>query len=149
MPRRESEVTQYFDKQAIETPALVPSVVYQIAKEAFSILRDRYVPEFEGAFSWHESLRQRRAGAVPIRFDFWGKLGEYAREFVCNTAVRDRYMPFISHNELDWTNPEVAIPLIESLSGYSPFAGGMIRCSDAFHAGVTLGTLELVAGAPA
>ncbi len=146
LPRRESEVTRYFDEQVKEAPALVPSVVYRIAKEAFPILRDRYVPEFEGSFSWHESLRQRRASAVPIRFDFWGKLGEYAREFVCNTEVRDRYMPFISHNELDWTDPEVAIPLIESLSGYSPFAGGMIRCSDAFHAGVTLGTLELVSG---
>lgn len=100
LPRRESEVTQYFDMQVTESATLVPSVVYRIAKEAFPILKDRYAPEFEGAFSWHESLRQRRASAVPIRFDFWGKLGEYAREFVCNTTVRDRHMPFISHNEL-------------------------------------------------
>ncbi|MDF3838549.1 hypothetical protein P3W85_37290 [Cupriavidus basilensis] len=146
LPRRESEVTRYFDKQVADAPALVPSVVYRIATEAFPILEDRYDPQFEGAFSWHESLRQRRAGAVPIRFEFWGTLGEYAREFVCNTDVRNRHMPFIGRNELDWTDPEVAVPLIESLSGYSPFAGGMIRCSDAFHVGVTLGILELVAG---
>lgn len=52
LPRRESEVTKYFDKQANEAPALVPSVVFRIAKEAFPILKDRYTPEFEGAFSW-------------------------------------------------------------------------------------------------
>ncbi|WP_211442437.1 hypothetical protein [Collimonas humicola] len=146
LPRRQSEVTNYFDTQATDAPALVPSVVYRIAKEAFPILNDRYDPEFEGAFSWHEKLRQRRVGAVPIRFDFWGKLGEYAREFICNTGVRDRHMPFISHNELDWRDPEVAIPLIDSISGLSPFRGGMIRCSDAFHAGVVLGTHEFVSG---
>lgn len=146
LPRRESEITHYFDQLASETPALVPSVVYRIAKEAFPLLKCRYEPEFEGAFSWHQSLQQRRAGAVPTRFEFWGKLGEYAREFVCNIEVRDRYMPFISRNELDWTDPEVAIPLIENLSGYTPFVGGMIRCSDAFHLGVTLGILELVVG---
>jgi hypothetical protein len=146
LPRRESEVTQFFDKQSVNARAVVPSVVYKIAEEAFPILKERYDPVFEGAFSWQEKRSRRLIGGAPIRFEFWGKLGEYAREFVCNASVRDRYMPFISHNELDWTDPEIAIPLIENISGFTPFCGGMIRCSDAFHAGVVLGTHEFISG---
>jgi hypothetical protein len=145
LPQRESETSSFLDEQAATIPGMIPSIVFRIAREAFPILADRFDPEFDGAYTWHDKLQQYRSRGVPLRFDFWGKPGEYAREFVCNPAVRDRYMPYIRNNELDWTDPEVAVPLIENLSGRSPFAGGVIRCSDAFSVGLTLGTLANVA----
>lgn len=141
LPQRESEAATFLDKAVNDMPSLIPSVVYRLAKEAFPILQDRYQTEFEGAYDWHEKVRQYRMRGVPTRFEFWGMLGDYAREFVCNEGVRNQYMPFIGNHELDWTDPEIAIPLIEILTGKAPFAGGMVRCSDAFNAGLVLGSL--------
>ncbi len=142
---RTSETAEYLDKQVMELPSLVPSVVYQMAREAFPVLSDRYQPEFDGAFSWEEKLHQYRSRGIPIQFEFWGMPGQYAREFVCNPGVRDHYIPYLSRHELDWTDPEIAIPLIDNLSGSTPFQGGVVRCSDAFKVGLAIGTLVLVA----
>lgn len=78
---------------------------------------------------------------MPTRFDFWGSLGQHAREFVCNPAVRDNYMSFVGRNQLDWTDPAVAMTLVANLSLGAPFSRGVIKCSDAFLAGRVLGDL--------
>lgn len=142
-PHRESETSRFLDAEAEGSAELVPSVVYRMAQEAFAVLKGKFDPQFDGAFGWHEKVAQYRSRGVPVRFDFWGSLGDYAREFVCSQGVRNQFMPFLEVSELDWTDPDVAVPLIEMLSGHSPFPGGLIRCSDAFAVGRVLGMLEI------
>lgn len=139
LPSRESKLTEYLEKQARDAPLAVPVAVYKMAKESFPILRSRYCPNFEASYSWDEKLSIIRRRSTPVHFEFWGALGDYAREFVSNPVVRERYMSFMNEMEVDWTDPPVAIPLLGSICGTNPFAEGLIRCSDAFQAGVRIG----------
>ncbi|SDO93402.1 hypothetical protein [Pseudomonas poae] len=50
-------------------------------------------------------------------------------------------MPFVGFNQLDWTDPAVAMTLVTNLSQGNPFTGGVIKCSDAFLVGRVLGDL--------
>ncbi|WP_157288216.1 hypothetical protein [Uliginosibacterium gangwonense] len=54
-------------------------------------------------------------------------------------------MAYIDHHGFDWTHPSVAFPLIGNICGDIPFPDGIVRCSDAFNAGVKLGLHELLA----
>ncbi|RXT71129.1 hypothetical protein [Pseudomonas syringae] len=141
LPQRESEAAAFLHERRGDLLGQTPTTVYDIAKAAFPILQEHFDPEFGGDFHWHLKTRQYRHRAVPTRFDFWGSLGQHAREFVCNPAVRNNYMPFVGFNQLDWTNPAVAMTLVTNLSQGNPFPRGVIKCSDAFLVGRVLGDL--------
>ncbi|MDZ4193801.1 MAG: hypothetical protein U1D65_17565 [Pseudomonas sp.] len=143
LPQRDSDIALFFDKNRADMPGLIPSSVFAHVDEARPLLSDRYYLELGDAFSWGVQIKALRIQALPRRFEFWGSLGQYAQKFVCNPSVRDRYMPYIGHNDLDWTDPDVALPLIQNLAEGTPFSGGQIRCSDAFKVGTTIGTLIL------
>lgn len=141
LPQRESEAALFLHDRRGDVLGQTPQTVYDIAKAAFPLLEELYDPEFCGDFHWQLKTRQYRNRVVPTRFDFWGSLGQHAREFVCNSAVRNIYMPFVPINQMDWTDPAVAMPLISNLSQGEPFARGVIKCSDAFAVGRALGDL--------
>lgn len=143
LPQRDSDIALFFDKNRADMPGLIPSSVFAHVDEARPLLSDRYYLELGDTFSWGVQIKALRIQALPRRFEFWGSLGQYAQKFVCNPSVRDRYMPYIGHNDLDWTDPDVALPLIQNLAEGTPFSGGQIRCSDAFKVGTTIGTLIL------
>lgn len=145
LPQRSSEVSEFLHTRRGNLQGQTPTTVYDIAKAAFPILRELYDPEFGGDYCWQQKTRELRCRAVPTRFDFWGSLGQHAREFVCNPSVRNWYMPFMSINQMDWTDPAIAVPLIENLSQGAPFPGGVIKCSDAFSVGRVLGDLAVAA----
>lgn len=145
LPQRDSEASLFLDSCKADIAGQTPTTIYDLANAAFPILEELFEPEFDGDFCWQMKARQIRLRGVPTRFDFWGSLGQHAREFVCNPAVRNRYMPYMSRNQLDWTEPAVAMPLVENLSAGMPFPGGTIKCSDAFLAGRVLGDLALAA----
>lgn len=141
LPQRESEAAAFLHERRGDLLGQTPTTVYDIAKAAFPILQEHFDPEFVGDFHWHLKTRQYRHRAVPTRFDFWGSLGQHAREFVCNPAVRNNYMPFVGFSQLDWTDPAVAMTLVTNLSQGNPFPRGVIKCSDAFLVGRVLGDL--------
>ncbi|MBI6949360.1 hypothetical protein [Pseudomonas koreensis] len=141
LPQRESEAASFLHERRDDLLGQTPKTVYDIAKAAFPLLENHFDPEFSGDFHWQLKTRQYRHRAVPTRFDFWGSLGQHAREFVCNPAVRNNYMPFVGLNQLDWTDPAVAMTLVANLSQGAPFPRGVIKCSDAFLAGRVLGDL--------
>ncbi|EMX8445578.1 TPA: hypothetical protein ACKP9T_001578 [Pseudomonas aeruginosa] len=143
LPQRDSDIALFFDRKRADMPGLVPGSIFAHVDEARALLSDRYDLELEDAFSWEMQIKTLRIQALPRRFEFWGSLGQYAQKFVCNPSVRDRYMPYIGHNDLDWTDPDVALPLLQNLSQGTPFPGGQIRCSDAFKVGMAIGTLIL------
>lgn len=145
LPQRDSEASLFLDSRKADIAGQTPATIYDLANAAYPILKEQFEPEFSGDFCWQMKARQYRLRGVPTRFEFWGSLGQHAREFVCNPAVRNWYMSYMSHNQLDWTDPAVAMPLVENLSAGVPFPGGTIKCSDAFLVGRALGDLALAA----
>lgn len=145
LPQRESEAGAFLHNRRGDLLGQTPTTVYDIAKAAYPMLEEHFDPEFCGDFQWHLKARQYRHRVVPTRFDFWGSLGQHAREFVCNPAVRHNYMPFVSRSQLDWTDPAVAMTLVANLSVGVPFPRGVIKCSDAFRVGRVLGDLAVAA----
>lgn len=145
LPKRDSEVSLFLDSRKADIAGQTPATIYDLANAAFPILQEQFDPEFSTDFCWQMKAQRYRLRGVPTRFEFWGSLGQHAREFVCNCAVRNRYMPYLSRNQLDWTDPAVAMPLVENLSAGVPFPGGTIKCSDAFLTGRILGDLALAA----
>lgn len=144
LPHRDSELSKFFKGQENDLlPASVPPSAFRICDDALRLLRNRFSPKVESFETWHEKLLQLKLRSRPVRFEFWGALGDYARAFVCNPGVRDQLMPYLGVNELDWTDVEVAVPLIEEISGKRPFPDGVVRCNDSFLVGVALGTLAL------
>lgn len=144
---RPSALTRYVEQHATEMPLQVPSAVYRSAKEAFPLMGRRYRPMFESSMSWGQKLETIRHRSVAVYFEFWGALGDYAREFVTHPGVRDRYLPFVEQDGFDWHHPEVALPLLGNICGDVPFPGGVIRCRAAFEAGIALGLFESLARA--
>lgn len=142
LPTRSSKLTEYLSTNATDLAGRAPEAIFKIAKEAFPLFSGRYRPTFENLFSWTDKLFLIRRRAIPVRFEFWGVFGDYAREFVCHSLVRNRYLPYIEHNGLDWCEPSVALPLVGIICGDVPFRGGEIRCRDALSAGVTIGLHE-------
>lgn len=142
---RSSQLTEYLDKHVADVMSLAPASLYKIAKESFPVLRRKYRPTFETDCTWEEKMTLLRRRASPVYFEFWGSLGDYAREFICYPDVRERYMAYIDRHGFDWTHPDVAFPLIGNICGEIPFPDGIVRCREAFNAGVKLGLHELLA----
>lgn len=145
LPQRESEAATFLHNRRDDLLGQTSQTVYDIAKAAFPLLKEHFELEFSGDFQWQLKTRQYRNRVVPTRFDFWGSLGQHAREFISNPAVRNHYMPFVGLNQLDWTDPVVAMTLVANLSLGAPFPGGVIKCSDAFLTGRVLGDLAVAA----
>jgi len=145
LQQRDSEASTFLHTRRDDLLGQTPQTVYDIAKAAFPLLKEHFDPEFCGDFHWQLKTRQYRNRVVPTRFDFWGSLGQHARKFVSSPAVRNNYMPFVGLNQLDWTDPSVAMTLVANLSLGTPFPGGVIKCSDAFLTGRVLGDLAVAA----
>lgn len=146
LPTRPSDITRYLNDFAAANPPQIPGIAFKIAKEAFSLLPPTYSPQFETTGSWSAKQAQLRQQAIPYYFEFWGAVGDYAREFVSHVGVRNRYMSYLAQGDMDWTHPLVAMPLLNTISGNIPFPEGVVRCSDAFKAGIALGLIETLAG---
>jgi hypothetical protein len=136
---RDSKMSAFFEERSSDLSyGMLPSSAMMIARDAIEILKPEFSPQWEGLMTWDEKIASHRKRAVPLYFEFWGKLGEYIRHFVGLPAVRKCLMPYIHSGEIDWTAPEVAIPVIEDLAGRRPLKDGLIRCSDAFEIGESL-----------
>ncbi|POD15738.1 hypothetical protein BKM05_24690 [Pseudomonas avellanae] len=145
LSQRKSEAASFLHNRRDDLLGQTPQTVYDIAKTAFPLLKEHFDPEFCGDYHWQLKVSQYRNRVVPTRFDFWGSLGQHAREFVCNPSVRNNYMPFVGLNQLDWTDPAIAMTLVANLSLGAPFPRGVIKCSDAFLVGRVLGDLAVAA----
>ncbi|HTU44980.1 MAG TPA: hypothetical protein VMF91_07955 [Bryobacteraceae bacterium] len=115
-----------------------------IAEKAVLLLREYSRPNWELPMDW-KSLRQfsspLRHRAIPLSFEFWGSLGEYARELVVHPAARQGFMPELRRRALTWSDRAVAVPLLDQIGGVSLFDAGEFWCSDIYYLGARLGAL--------
>lgn len=139
---RSSALSDYVRKHAAESSFRVPSAVYRSAEDAFPLMGRRYRPIFENSMSWSQKLETIRHRSMPVYFEFWGALGDFAREFVTHPGVRERYLPFIEQDGFDWHHPEVAVPLLGNICSDVPFPRGVVRCRGALEAGIVFGLYE-------
>tara|TARA_R100000935_G_C2824475_1_gene161541 strand:- start:47 stop:1738 length:1692 start_codon:yes stop_codon:yes gene_type:complete len=111
----------------------------EIAMSAKGILEEISDPALEGFSQWSAERHTLKSRAEPIFCEFWGSLGEYARNYVTNPAVRKHRRTTLLNGLGNWRDPAVGLPLIESFSKPEIFADGNVKCSDAFRLGKLIG----------
>ena len=109
------------------------------ATAAFPLLREVSDPLLEGFSNWEADRHSLRRRAEPLLCEFWGVLGDYARAYVMNPAVRAHRRNTLRNGLGDWRDPSVGLPLIQSFTRPEIFFEGEVRCSDAFRLGLLLG----------
>lgn len=136
---RESELTEYFQLNAAELAGgNHPDSLFRIAEPAVEYLRGWWDPMYEGFESWESAYKSIRTRSRPIVFEFWGALGDYCREFVMHPGGR-AYMPEALDAGYNWRDPEVALPLLDDLTGARPIPHGVLTAQACFEIGVVLG----------
>lgn len=110
-----------------------------IAKSANAVLEEISDPTLEGFMTWHVWLESARARAEPIMCEAWGILGDHARRMVLNPTVRKYGRPR-RQGMGDWTDPAIAIPMINELFGKQTLSSGDVDCSSSFRLGCLIGT---------
>ena len=110
-----------------------------IATAAHPLLQEVADPHLEGFSDWETERHSLRRRSEPLLCEFWGALGEYARNYVMNPAVRKYRRSSLRNGLGDWRVPSVGLPLIQSFTRPEIFFEGEVRCSDAFRLGLLLG----------
>lgn len=109
------------------------------AKSADNLLDEVSNPTLEGWSNWAADRLSLSSRAIPLLCEFWGALGDYARAYVMNPAVRTHRRNLLSNGIGDWRDPRVGLPLIQSFTKPDLFYEGEVRCSDAFRLGAMIG----------
>jgi hypothetical protein len=103
------------------------------------LLREAASPMLESFTTWGTERLSLSRRAEPLLCEFWGALGDYARAYVMNPAVRKHRRNMLLGGTSDWRHPSVGLPLIQSFTRPEIFFEGEVRCSDAFRLGVLVG----------
>ena len=109
------------------------------ATAANALLEEISDPRLEGYTDWSTERVQLPRRAEPLLCEFWGVLGDYARAYVTNPAIRAHRRSALVGGLSDWRDPRVGLPLIQSFSRPEIFPDGVVRCSDAFRFGMMWG----------
>lgn len=95
--------------------------------------------EFGGYFPWTVTRSQIKARGLPTFVEFWGLPGDYARDYINNPAVQRARPSLFEPGMTDWRYPTTAIWLIRNLFQPAFCSEGVIRPSDSFRLGLTIG----------
>lgn len=137
---RDYELLRFFCDNAPDYLGLQhPSGMMTIAERAISFLSNWCSPMWEGFFEWEHVKAELPLRADPIRFEFWGALGDYAREYTTSPAVYSYLMPLIGKEGLDWRDPIIALPVLDELTGYRPIPEGALTAQACYDLGVIFG----------
>lgn len=135
------------------------SVHGRVCEKAIQILKEHCNPMWERFCSWDRDRSPIRTEdavmlglnhrAIPLRFEFWGALGDFARQYVTMPAIRKTLDPAIRKYSLDWRHPSVAIELLDRLTGMDLVRGGRFDCKTMFEIGLATGAFLSIAGTAA
>lgn len=114
------------------------------AQSADNLLREVSNPALEGWSNWATDRLSLSSRAIPLLCEFWGALGDYARAYVLNPAVRTHRRNLLRNGIGDWRDPRVGLPLIQSFTKPELFYEGEVRCSDGFRLGAMIGLDRLL-----
>lgn len=125
-------------------PDGISEALLHTAQSANNLLDEVSNPALEGWSNWSTDRLSLSKRARPLLCEFWGALGDYARAYVLNPAVRTHRRNLLSNGIGDWRDPRVGLPLIQSFTKPDLFYEGEVRCSDAFRLGVMIGLDRLL-----
>jgi hypothetical protein len=107
-------------------------------------------PTWEGLSTWsnfrdvrrwrHDGLTPDRH-LMPVSVDFWGVLGDYARDIVRHQKRLKNFMPGITKPGLDWRSPRLGVLLLDEIAIKPIVQGGQWTFSTLFAFGMRLGRL--------
>lgn len=117
------------------------SIPQTLFEPAIELLGQQFELEVCGESYWQERIDEIKARSVPLRFDFWGGIGDYARDVMSRKIVANVYKAVTLEKLTDWRNPLFAIPFLEHLHKAPVFPAKSIRCSNAFMVGKTFGEM--------
>ncbi|MFC5454958.1 hypothetical protein [Prosthecobacter fluviatilis] len=130
------------------------SVLGMVCKQGKSILEEVSDPCWETFSTWQEirtpilDPNARMQGlhyrALPIQFEFWGAIGDFARQYITMPAVRQSFNPLIGKRKLDWRDPIIAIEILDRLIGSEVVKNGRFTCSAMFWVGIELGSFATI-----
>jgi hypothetical protein len=79
--------------------------------------------------------------AWPMHFDFWGVLGDYARELTARVAMRANFLPSTVRPGIDWTRPRLAVSILDGFALPEVVPGGQWTFGAMLQLGLRLGRL--------
>lgn len=124
-----------------------------VCRDADEYLRQWCRPTREAHSTWFEeraadvsdsSSRVLEHRALPLTMDFWGVLGDYARDWISHPCIRET-RPEMGTAGLDWRFPEVGVPILEQLALPPVFGYGEFGCTGISWLGVQIGRVMSLA----
>lgn len=113
--------------------------LFHIANSSNSLLDTFVDPRTEGYNHWETEKRELSYRGEVLFCNFFGLIGEYARDYVLNPKVKKSNVNQFLNSAPDWKYPLNGLRLIKNLSQPEFFSTGKILCSDAFKLGRLIG----------
>jgi len=76
---------------------------------------------------------------MPVSVDFWGVLGDYARDVVRNVERMRNFQSSCARPGMDWSHPILGVLLLDEVASAPPLANGQWTFSALFKLGLLLG----------
>jgi hypothetical protein len=128
-----------FQEAVAGAPRTVPASLLALVRSISPVIEEIASVTMEGFFDWETARDTYLCSAEPISFEFWGMLGDHARAYLTNPAVRGYRMSLLDGGRMDWTDPFLGLFLLQSFRGNQFLRDGEIHLSDAFSLGSALG----------
>ena len=113
--------------------------LFHIANSSNSLLKTFVDPMTEGYNHWKVEKKELSYRATILYCNFFGLIGEYARDYVLNPKVKKGNVNQFLNSVPDWKHPINGLRLIKNLSQPEFCSTGKILCSDAFKLGRLIG----------
>lgn len=120
-----------------------PPSLLQLCVTAQELLKSHFNVTIESFLDWASAWQQIRNRGLVAEVDFWGILGDFAREMSSHPALQklrsgEQGLP------PGWKHPQSAIPLLNEITGRNPFLRGQFGLGGMFRFGELLGALLTV-----
>lgn len=121
------------------TESGIGSLIKVITKSFNPIISTFCTPSFEGYVTWESAKQALQYRARPQATEFWGLIGDYARDYISHPAVLNGRSTLFKAGISDWREPYTGIWLIQNLFQRQFLKEGFIQLSDAFKFGLAVG----------
>lgn len=138
--RGKGHFTIPFEEAVTGAPRTVPASLFALVRGVRPVIEEFVGVTMEGFLDWETARETYLCRAEPVSFEFWGLLGDHARAYLTNPAVRGNRMSLLDGGRIDWTHPFLGLFLLQSFRGNQFLPDGEIHLSDAFALGSALGT---------
>lgn len=132
-------LAQHFAALAADTHLRGHAPCLDLTQGAMRLLNRNFSPRREGLHTWQHHEARWAFDAEPLSIEFWGALGHHARNHFLSPAAQGPMHADLLCRGGDWTDPGVAIPLIDQLRGRTTFPGRRIDLDGVFRLGTLLG----------